>query len=446
MNMMVSRRTMLGGLALAGGFAATTRPALALVDSGPAFPATQAFISGFVERKQLAGTLASIGRGLAAPHYVAAGATALGGSVPVDPDSLWRIYSMTKPVTGIAAMMLIDRGKLGLDQPIADLLPAFAKMQVQITPDGSLTEVRPAKTAITVRHLLTHTAGLGYSIIQKGPIKDAYTKNGLLPGKVTRLPLPGVDNAAVAPSLAEFADRLAKLPLVYEPGTRWSYSVSLDLLGRVIEVASGRPFDAFLAEEMFGPLGMTSTFFQVPASEVGRLTTNYAPFGGALVPIDPAASSIYLDKPEFPFGGAGLVSSARDFDRFLLMLAGKGAIGSTRLMSEKTAMLVQAGASRCRAIQAAPAFLAGAEPPELWRSSTRCAGCAVPVMPSISRRIHWISSGALVRLSCKTLARREAAGLYRRGIGPRRPAAHRPRWAGRSARRPARARAGARWH
>lgn len=339
MNMMVSRRAMLGGLALASGVAATTRPALALVDSGPAFPATRAFISGFVERKQLAGTLASIGRGLAAPQYVAAGATALGGPVPVDADSLWRIYSMTKPVTGIAAMMLIDRGKLGLDQPIADLLPAFAKMQVQVTPDGSLTDVRPAKTAITVRHLLTHTAGLGYSIIQKGPIKDAYIKNGLLPGKVTRLPLPGVDNAPIAPSLAEFADRLAKMPLVYEPGTQWSYSVSLDLLGRVIEVASGRPFDAFLAEEMFGPLGMTSTFFQVPASEVGRLTTNYSPFGGALVPIDPATSSIYLDKPEFPFGGAGLVSSARDFDRFLLMLAGKGAIGSTRLMSEKAAML-----------------------------------------------------------------------------------------------------------
>ena len=339
MNMMVSRRAMLGGLALAGGMAATMRPALALVDSGPAFPATQAFISGFVERKELAGTLVSIGRGVDAPRYVAAGATALGGSVPIDENSLWRIYSMTKPVTGIAAMMLIDRGKLQLDQPIADLLPAFARMQVQVTPDGSLTEVRPAKTAITVRHLLTHTAGLGYSIIQKGPIKEAYAKNGLLPGKVTRLPLPGVDNSPVAPSLAEFADRLATLPLGYEPGTRWSYSVSLDLLGRVIEVASGRPFDAFLQEEMFGPLGMTSSFFQVPASEVGRLTTNYAPFGGALVPIDPAASSIYLDKPEFPFGGAGLVSSAHDFDRFLLMLAGKGAIGSTRLMSEKTAML-----------------------------------------------------------------------------------------------------------
>ena len=339
MNMMVSRRAMLGGLALAGGFAASARPALALVDSGPAFPATRAFVSGFVERKQLAGAIATIGRGTAAPHIIAAGSTALGGPVAVDQDSLWRVYSMTKPVTGIAAMLLVDRGKLRLDQPIADLLPAFAKMQVQVTPDGSLTDLRPAKTAITLRHLLTHTAGLGYSIVQKGPLLEAYRANGILPGKVTRLPLPGIDNSPAAPSLAEFADRLAKLPLVYEPGTRWSYSVSLDLLGRVIEVASGKAFDAFLADELFGPLGMMSSWFQVPASEVGRLTTNYAPFGGALVPIDPAASSIYLDKPEFPFGGAGLVSSARDFDRFLMMLAGKGAIGSTRLMSEATAML-----------------------------------------------------------------------------------------------------------
>jgi CubicO group peptidase (beta-lactamase class C family) len=339
MNMMVSRRAMLGGLAVAGGWAATARPALALVDSGPAFPATRAFLSGFVERKELAGAVAAIGRGAEAPQFVAAGSLALGGPVAVDPDSLWRVYSMTKPITGMAAMMLVDRGKLRLDQPIADLLPAYAKMQVQVTPDGSLTDVRPAKTQITVRHLLTHTAGLGYSIVQKGPLLEAYRANGILPGKVTRLPLPGIDNSPIAPSLAEFADRLAKLPLVYEPGTRWSYSVSLDLLGRVIEVASGKAFDTFLAEEMFGPLGMTSSWFQVPASEVGRLTTNYAPFGGALVPIDPAASSIYLDKPEFAFGGAGLVSSARDYDRFLMMLAGKGAIGGTRLMSEATAML-----------------------------------------------------------------------------------------------------------
>lgn len=339
MNMMVSRRAMLGGMAVFGGMAATLRPALALVDAGPAFPATRAFLSGFVERKQLAGTLATIGRGMAPPQVIAAGSLALDGPVGVDVNSLWRVYSMTKPVTGIAAMLLIDQGKLRLDQPIADLLPAFANMQVQVTPDGSLTDVRPARTAITVRHLLTHTAGLGYTIMQKGPIKDAYVDNGILPAKVTRLPLPGIETKPTAPTLAEFADRLAKLPLVYEPGTKWSYSVSLDLLGRVIEVASGQSFDAFLKTAMFDPLGMTSSYFQVPGSEVARLTTNYAPFGGALVPIDPAASSIYLDKPEFAFGGAGLVTSAHDYDRFLMLLAGKGAVGGTRLMREETAML-----------------------------------------------------------------------------------------------------------
>ena len=339
MNMMVSRRAMLGGIALAGGFAATARPALALVDSGPAFPATRAFLNGFVERKQLPGTLATIGRAMAVPHVIAAGSIALDSGAAVDENSLWRVYSMTKPVTGIAAMLLVDQGKLRLDQPLAEILPAFANMQVQITPDGSITDLRPAKTPITIRHLLTHTAGLGYTIVQKGPLKDAYVANGILPAKVTRLPLPGIENSPTAPTLAEFADRLAKLPLVYEPGTKWSYSVSLDLLGRVIEVVSGLPFDVFLKERMFDPLGMTSSWFQVPQSEAGRLTTNYAPYGGALVPIDPGASSIFLEKPEFAFGGAGLVTSAHDYDRFLMMLAGKGAIGTTRLMSEATAML-----------------------------------------------------------------------------------------------------------
>jgi CubicO group peptidase (beta-lactamase class C family) len=339
MNMMVSRRAMLGGLAVAGSFAASARPAFALVDAAPSFPTTRAFIAGFVERKQLAGALATIGRGMAAPEVIAAGTLSLGGAAAVDQHSLWRLYSMTKPVTGIAAMMLVDQGKLRLDQPIADLLPAFANMQVQVTPDGSLTDVRPAKTAITVRHLLTHTAGLGYTIVQKGPLKTAYEDQGLLPAKISRMPLPGTTLKPIAPSLTEFADRLAKLPLVYEPGTKWSYSVSLDLLGRVIEVASGKTFEAFLMEDMFAPLGMTSSWFQVPSNEVGRLTTNYGVFNGALIPIDPGASSIYLDKPEFPFGGAGLVGSAHDFDRFLMMLAGKGALGGVRLMSEATAML-----------------------------------------------------------------------------------------------------------
>ncbi len=342
MTMMISRRAMFAGLAGAG--AALVWPGqaaayAAMADAAERFPATRAFITGFVTRGELAGTLAAIGVGEAPATFVGAGSLALGGTAPVDGDSLWRIYSMTKPVTGIAAMLLIEDGRMSLDQPLADFLPKFANMAVQVTPDGSLSDVRPAKSPITIRQLLTHTAGLGYNIIQKGPIKDAYVAAGILPGQVSRMPLPGLERGTPAPSLTAFADALAALPLVYEPGTQWSYSVSLDLLGRVIEVASGQPFEAFLQERLFGPLGMTSTFFQVPADQAHRLATNYAPFGGTLVAIDPAATSIYRDPPPFAMGGAGLVASARDYDRFLAMLQGYGRTGKVRVMAEPTARL-----------------------------------------------------------------------------------------------------------
>jgi CubicO group peptidase (beta-lactamase class C family) len=139
--------------------------------------------------------------------------------------------------------------------------------------------------------------------------------------------------------LKTFAERLAKLPLIAEPGTKWSYSISLDLLGRVIEVASGLSFDAFLQTRLFDPLKMTSTYFQVPQSEVKRFTDNYFVFNGALLPIDPAASSIYLDKPAFAFGGAGLVCSAKDYDRFLWMLLNGGNLDGAEIMSPETAAL-----------------------------------------------------------------------------------------------------------
>ena len=340
MNMMVSRRALLGGIALGGAAAMMPRAALAWRADGAAlYPATNAFIKGFVDRRELAGALAAIGKGQAAAEFFGAGTGSVDSRTPVGPDTLWRLYSMTKPVTGIAAMILIDDGKMTLDQPIADFLPAFAKMTVQNVPDGSLTDVRPAKTAITVRHLLTHTAGLAYNIIQKGPIKRAYDENGIVGGQASRLPIPGFPLITPAPSLAEMADRLAKLPLVYEPGTKWSYSIGLDLLGRVIEVVSGQPFDAFLKARLFDPLGMTSTGFQVKQADVGRFTTNYAPFNGVLIPIDPAASSIYLDKPPYPFGGGGLVSSARDYDRFLAMLLGDGETDGVRILRPETARL-----------------------------------------------------------------------------------------------------------
>ncbi|MFD2782591.1 serine hydrolase domain-containing protein [Novosphingobium pokkalii] len=253
----------------------------------------------------------------------------------VDENSLFRLYSMTKPITGMAAMMLIDEGKLKLDQPIADFLPGFAHMTVLADPAGPVDKVVPATAPITVRNLLTHTAGLGYTIVQTGPIRDAYAKAGIMPFETSRVPVPGFGETHTAPSLAAFADNLAQLPLVYQPGTRWSYSVGLDLMGRVIELASGQEFAAFLKARFFDPLGMDSTSFQLARADVPRFTTNYVVADGRLLPIDVAANSIFLDRPAFPFGGAGLISSPRDYDRFLAMLLNGGVFAGKRVMSQR---------------------------------------------------------------------------------------------------------------
>ncbi len=334
----VSRRALLRGGALLGGAMALGglpfgRMALA---QGTTWPGVRAAVQSYVAEGKVANMVAMLGWGQREAEAIAAGTLALGQAAPAGPDSLYRIYSMTKPVTGMAAMMLIDEGKLGLDQPIADLLPAYANVQVQKTYDGGVGagDLEPLARPITVRHLLTHSAGLGYGIVQKGPIKDLYDAKGLVPGQVSRIPIPGLGRSTPVKGLAAFADGLATVPLVAQPGTRWSYSVSLDLLGRVIELASGQEFSAFLKARIFDPCGMTSTWFRVPASEVGRLTANYGIAAGMPLPIDLAANSIYLDEPAFPFGGAGLVSSPADYDRFLRMLVGYGSIDGKRVMSE----------------------------------------------------------------------------------------------------------------
>ena len=286
----------------------------------------------------MSGMMAAIGYGQADPQYIAEGNIALDSTMPADKDTLWRIYSMTKPVTGMAAMILIGEGKMTLDTPVADILPEFKDMKVLTDPANSLDAV-PAKNIMTVRHLLTHTAGLGYNIITKGPLLGEYNRLGIAPGVVSRTPLPGFPVPAPTPSIDEFSRRVASLPLIAEPGTKWSYSIGLDLLGYVIQQVSGMEFGQFLKTRMFDPLGMNSTFFQVPESETSRLATNYAPVGSMLFPIDPGSDSIYTDKPAFPFGGAGLISSAYDYDRFLAMLLGKGALDGTRIMSEQAATL-----------------------------------------------------------------------------------------------------------
>ncbi len=336
----LSRRSLLRGSALlAGGAALSGLPfgrAVFAHDVAESWPAAAAMADKYVSSRKLANLLLTFGWGQDdMAHTVGGGTLSLAKPTPVDENSLYRIYSMTKPITGMATMILIDEGKLGLDQPVHEILPAFRNMRVLINPEGPLDETVPANQPITIRQLLTHTAGIGYQIVSKGPLLKAYNDAGIVGGRVSRMPIPGFPPVTPAPSLAEWADRLAELPLMYQPATKWSYSASIDLLGRVIEVVSGMGFEAFLKKRIFDPCGMTSTWMQVPASEAYRLTDNYGIVKGNAFPLDPGANSIYLDAPEVPSGGGGLVSSPKDYDRFLRMLLGYGRIDGKFVMSEE---------------------------------------------------------------------------------------------------------------
>lgn len=296
---------------------------------GPAAVSPASGLTDFAERiikdKRAPGVVIAHGKGAGAAEFVVRGSLAFDSKRLVDEDTLWRIYSMTKPITGMAAMILIAENKLTLDQPVADFIPAFAK--IRVSADGMGLQSVPVKTPMTVRHLLTHTSGLIYGEFTQSPISDAYLKLGVHPLQTSR-----ADQSPVAPSLAEFAERVATLPLVCEPGTNWVYGVGLDVLGRVIEVASGEAFDQFLKRRIFDPLGMSSTFFTVPEIEADRLATSYERRRFSVDVLDPRGSSVYLRTPPFPFGGSGLVSSARDYDRFLATIGNRGMLGGAQIV------------------------------------------------------------------------------------------------------------------
>lgn len=290
------------------------------------WPSVTAMLDRYVvKERKLAGGLATFGWGAGPLGTVRRGALGFDNPAPLDADSLFRVYSMTKPVTGMAAMILIEEGKLGLDQKLADFIPEFANPKVAIDPARSL-DARPAAGQITIRQLMTHTSGLGYAIFPN-KVDQELLRLGVVPAVVSRLPVPGLTSSVPTPGPDEFIKRAASVPLVAEPGTRWSYSMGLDILGLVIGRATGKAFEAFLAERLFGPAGMTSSFFQVPAEAAARLTTNYGVLQGLPIPLDKGATSIYREAPAFAFGGAGLVCSAADYDRFLQLLLNGGRIG-----------------------------------------------------------------------------------------------------------------------
>jgi CubicO group peptidase (beta-lactamase class C family) len=336
----LTRRQWLAGTAVLG--VAGSLPGLpAWAQPAEAWPGVGRLVTGYVEARKVANMVAALGHGQAEPTVLAAGVDSFTGTRRSDLDSIYRIYSMTKPITGMATMMLIDEGKLALDQPLYEVLPKFRTMQVQKVYDGPITadNLEPAAGPITIRQMLTHTSGLGYGIVQSGPIAEAFRARGVVPGLVTRLQALPVFRGTSVKGLDAFADRLAEFPLVYQPGTRWSYSMGLDLMGRVIEVVSGKPFDRFLQERVFDPLGMDDTHFQVPRSKADRMTTSYFLANGTLLPIDLGPDSIFFDEPPMPFGGSGLASTPRDYDKFLRMLAGHGTFGGTRVMSEAAVRL-----------------------------------------------------------------------------------------------------------
>lgn len=331
-SVLLGTGAMAGGLTLGSALANRARQA-------DRWANVTAFVETHVGSRKVAGMIAALGWKDAAPQFIARGNEGFADKDLVGPDSLFRAYSQTKPVTGIAAMMLIEEGKLKLDQPIADFAPEFANMKVAIDPNKSL-ESRPATGQITVRHLLTHTAGLGYAGIGKDKaVTRELERLGLSPGIVTSLPFPGVGGTKV-PDPDEFLRRTASVPLCFDPGKVWRYSMSLDVLGLIIQRAAGAAsFAAFLQDRLLGPLGMTSSSFVVPQSSKSRLTTNYVLMNGNPVPIDGPASSVFYKPTPFAFGGSGLVTTPADFDRFLALIVNGGLHQGKRLIRERTIAL-----------------------------------------------------------------------------------------------------------
>jgi CubicO group peptidase (beta-lactamase class C family) len=242
---------------------------------------------------------------------------------PMTKDAIFRIYSMTKPITTVAAMMLFEEGKLALGDPLAKYIPAFKDVKVgeeKKDAEGKVTlELVPAKRGITLQDLMRHSSGLTYGFFGEGAVKKAYRDANLGEGD---------------PTTTEFVDRLAKLPLVYQPGTTWDYSQSTDVLGRVIEVVTGKPFYQALKDMLLDPLGMTDTSFYVtdPAkqSRIAEPFANDRAIGAGAEVNDPRIAKKYES------GGGGMVSTATDYARFLQMLSNGGTLDGRRYLSPKT--------------------------------------------------------------------------------------------------------------
>ncbi|MDL4814482.1 serine hydrolase domain-containing protein [Actinomadura opuntiae] len=275
-------------------------------------------LTGFVESGELPGLVALVQR-RGRTHVIEAGSLEAGGADPMRRDALFRIASLTKPVTAVAAMILVEECRLRLDDPLHDLLPELADRRVLRRPGGPVDDTVPAERPITLRDALTFT--LGYGLM--------FTPEGLPP--ITQAMMDaGVDNGPDGPACApdEWLKRLGTLPLAHQPGAGWLYNTGADVAGVAIARASGRPLEEFLRERIFEPLGMRDTGFTIPAAQTGRLAASYAtdPGTGALARRPDPRDGAYDRPPVFPAGsgGPGLVSTVDDYRAFLRMLLDGG--------------------------------------------------------------------------------------------------------------------------
>lgn len=312
-----------------------------LVDPGEVGldPDRLARIPEFLQRQylgpgRLPGFTLLIDRGGRTAHLSNQGYADVEQGKPLSPDTIVRIYSMSKPVTSVALMTLLEEGRFQLDEPVSAYLPGWEDLRVWQDGDAQRYSTVFPEREVQIRDLLTHTSGLTYNFMARHPVDALYRKHGIMAPDVT---------------VAEMCDRLAGLPLLFSPGTRWSYSVATDVVGRLVEVISGQPFDEFLQQRIFGPLGMVDTGFWVPDDKAERLAANYtipslSPFGapeGAtgdeMALLDSGGdASPYRRPPVFLGGGGGLVSTAADYLRFCRMLLGGGQLDGVRILGRKT--------------------------------------------------------------------------------------------------------------
>src|SRR6266516_2927060 len=284
-------------------------------------------MAGYVERGEVPGLVTLVSR-RGAVHVDAIGARTIGESAPMRRDTIFRISSMTKPITAAATMILVEECRLRLDEPVDRLLPELADRRVLTRLDGPLDDTVPAHRPITVRDLLTFRLGFGLVMAPPDtyPIQKAMSEQLLGQGP----PSP-----ATPPAPDEWIRRLGTLPLMHQPGEKWMYNTGSDVLGVLIARASGLPFETFLGERLFEPLGMRDTGFSVAAASLDRLATSYLTNSetGALEVYDEAEGGQWSHQPDFPSGAGGLVSTIDDYLAFGQMMLSQGKHQSLRILS-----------------------------------------------------------------------------------------------------------------